>query len=134
MAEGPVAPPAVVGGVIPHPGGVAGGEGAVEALPRVLQPLHEVDAPGGVHVAAAAVAHKEPVELAAPEDRRLLVLFKRQHAVIFKQHAGIRPGLPDQLREALGMPALARGGVLLLHEPRAHVPVHRPLDEPADCL
>ena len=132
VAEGPVAPPAVVHGVFTNPVGIAGGKLGIELLPCVFQALDEVDAPGRVHVASAAVAHIEPVKLAAAEDRRLLILFQWQRPVVFEQHARLRSCLTDQIRKAGGIPALSIRGVFLLHEARTHMPVDRALNDPSD--
>ena len=132
MAERPVAPPAVVGGIFFGPGGVTLGKGSIVFLPRVFEAVDEVDTPGRVHIAAAAVADIEPVELAAAENSDLLVLFERQRPIVFEQYTGFRRGLADELRKARSIIALTRCGIFLLHEPRAHMPVNGALHDLPD--
>ena len=129
MAEGPVAPPAVVGRVLFCPGGVALDEGGIVFLSRVFEAVDKVDAPGRVNVTAASVTDIEPVELAAAENCDLFVLFQRQRPIVFEQHTRFRRCLADQLRKARSIIALARSGVLLLHESRAHMPINGALDD-----
>ena len=71
-------------------------------------------------VAAAAVAHVEPIQLAAAEHGHLLLWLQRQHAVVFQQHAALGPRLTDQFSRPRRHVPLALGSGLLLHEAVAH--------------
>ena len=83
----------------------------------------------GVDVAAAAVAHAEPVQLAPSEHGHALLPLQGQHAVVFQQHAALRAGPADQLadpRRHVPLPVRRR---LLLHESVPHGPVDEALGD-----
>ncbi len=131
MTVGPVAPPAVVRLVVflLCPVLVSLSHGLVDRHAGLVQALQQAYMVGGAHVAAAAVAHVEPVELAAAEDGHLGPFCKRQGPVIFQQHAALRPCLSDQRPNAGGHVPFPAGGGLLLHQAVSHGGVNDPLHQ-----
>ncbi len=127
----PVSPPAVVGHVVllPRPGLIGIQHIGVENQSGIAQAVNQVHMVGGVHIAAAAVSHIEPVQLAAPEDRDFLFPAQRQRTVVFQQHAALGSRLADERGDPGRDVALAVRSGLLLHETVAHGGVDHALDQ-----
>ena len=127
----PVAPPAVVGHVVllPRPGLIGVQHLGVESQPGIAQAVDQVHMVGRVHIAAAAVAHVEPIQLAAAEHGHFLFFVQRQRAVVFQQHAALGSRLPNEFSDPRRHIALAVRRGLLLHQAVSHGPVDDPLRE-----
>ena len=127
----PVAPPAVVGHVVLllRPGLIGSQHIGVERQPGLAQSVDQVHMIGRIDVAAAAVAHIEPVQLAAAENGDFLLPVQRQRAVVSQQHAALGSRLPDQRPDPGRDVAFSFGRGFLLHQAVAHGGVDDTLDQ-----